>query len=799
MNPEQDVQALSLSKLSQQLEQLKSLDRNEFNDFDKRGFKLRPTWTTIEPSVDIDEFDEPNKQKGLNLRPVWKAIQRNILLITGITTVVAATTLYSGLRSPYIYEGDFRLLVEPITSEAKSTEPSVLSRNGGVSTTNNNDSGVDYPTLLQVLQSPGLLSKITKQIQARYPDVSSDSLSKNLVLQRVGTNLADETKLIEVHYKGEDAEKVQFVLAEVAKGYLKYSLEDRKTRIGSGVQFIEGQLPRLEKQVDDLGGQLQALQQQYKLSDPTNEGAQLSEQLHAIQAQKLETQRQLREQKTLYNNLQKQLRLAPNEVVAASTLSEDPNYQDLLGQVKKIESQIAVESTRFSEENPVIQGLREKQKNLSLLLKQEAGKIVGQNLSSTAGNPQVLTFQNSLRQGLIKQMVDTANQAQLLEVRNQAVTQTEALLTQQVRQFPAITRQYNDLLRRLDIATKTLNQLLVQRETLRVEAAQKEVPWEVVSEPRIMQDAAGNPIPAPGDTQKKLLIGVFAGLVLGLGAALLREKYRKVFYTSEDTQDALKLPLLGLIPFDESIKKFSNSSAVVGSIAGNEVNHYEPSLSMEAFNSLYTSIRFLPSDSAVQSLVVSSAAPRDGKTTIALHLAQAAALMGQRVLLVDANLRLPQLHTKLGLPNLQGLSNLLSQNLDPNDVIQRSPLQENLFVLTCGQHLPDSSRLLASTKMQHLMQQFKTAFDLVIYDTPHLLDVPDAKFLATNTDGILMVVGVGKTNRSVVTQVLNQLNTFRLPILGLVANYVPESTNSSSGYPNRYHEQNHKLGPSLQN
>jgi len=791
MKPEQNAQALSLSKHRQQSEQLTSVDTDEFDAVDRREFNLRPTWTTIEPSVHTDEFDEPNQQKGLNLRPVWKAVRRNILLISGITTVVAATTLYSVLKSPHIYEGDFRLLVEPTTSEAKSTEPSVLSRDGGVSTSES----IDYATLLQVLQSPGLLSKIAKQIQARYPDVSSDLLSRDLVLQRIGTDLTDMTKLIEVSYKGEDAEKVQFVLAEVAKGYLKYSLEDRKTRIGSGVQFIEDQLPRLEKQVDDLGGQLQALQQQYKLSDPTNEGAQLSEQLRATQAQKLETQRQLREQKTLYNSLQKQLRLAPNEVVAASTLSEDPNYQDLLGQVKKIESQIAVESTRFSEENPVIQGLREKQKNLSLLLKQEAGQIVGQNLPSTAGNPQVLTFQNSLRQGLIKQMVDTANQAQLLEIRNQAVTQAEALLTQQVRQFPAITRQYNDLQRRLEIATKTLNQLLVQRETLRVEAAQKEVPWEVVSGPRMMRDAAGNPIPVPGDTQKKLLMGVVAGLVLGLGAALLREKYRKVFYTSEDTQDALKLPLLGLIPFDETIKQFSNSSAVVRSIAGNEANHYEPSLSPEAFNSLYTSIRFLPSDSPVQSLVVSSASPGDGKTTIALHLAQTAALMGQRVLLVDANLR--QLPTKVGLPNLQGLSNLLSQNLDPNDVIQRSPLQENLFILTCGQDLPDSSRLLASAKMQHLMQQFKAAFDLVIYDTPHLLDIPDATFLAANTDGILMVVGVGKTNRSVMMQVLDRLNTFRLPILGLVANYVPESTNSSYGYANRYHEQNPKLGSSL--
>lgn len=788
MKSEQDVQALSLNKRGKQSEQLTSVDTDELNELKKSKLNLPPVWRTIEPSSDTDELDEP-KKVGLNLRPLWRTIQRNVLLITGVTSVVTATALYSGFTSPppHIYEGDFRLLVEPITSEAKFTDPSVLSRDGGVSTTN----GVDYATLLQVLQSPGLLSKVAKQVQARYSDVSSDSLAKDLVVQRVGTNLSDATKLIEVRYKGEDPEKVQFVLAELAKGYLKYSLEDRKTRIGSGVKFIEDQLPRLQQQVDSLEGQLQALQQRYKLSNPTSEGALLSEQLRGVQAQKLQTQRELQELNALYANLQKQLELAPNQALAASTLSEDPNYQELRAQLKRIETQIAVDSARFSEENPVIQGLREKQKNLSLLLNQETRRIVGQDIPTTAGNPQVPTFQNSIRQALIKELVDTANKRQVLEIRDRAITQAEASLNQQVRQFPAITRQYNDLQRRLDIATKTLNQLLIQRETLRVEAAQKEVPWEVISTPRIARDATGNPLPVPGDSAtKKLAMAVIAGLLLGVGTAVLKEKYRNVFYTTEDIQDTIQVPLLGVIPLDKIAKQFPNFSAAVGSIEKTEANHSDASPFLQGFNSLYTRIRFLASDPPVRSLVVSSAQPMDGKTTIALHLATAAAVMGKRVLLVDANLRQPQIHTRLGLPNLQGLSNLLSQNLDANALIQRSPLKDNLFVLTSGQLLPESHTLLASTKMQHLMEQFQTAFDLVIYDTPHLLDLLDANFLAANTDGLLMVVGVRKTKRSVVMQVLNRLNTFRLPILGIVANYAEESTNSSYLDDNHYFEEN---------
>ena len=177
MKPEQETQALSLRKRGKESEQLTSVDTDDFAELKKRG---------------------------LNLRPVSRLIRRNLLLVTGITAAVVVATLCSTLNSTRNYQGSFRLLVEPITSEAKFTDPTVLSRNGE---TSNTTVGVDYPSLIQVLQSPGLLDKILKRIQTRYPDVNYDSLSKNLVVQRIGKDLLDSTKLIEVSYKGEDSQK----------------------------------------------------------------------------------------------------------------------------------------------------------------------------------------------------------------------------------------------------------------------------------------------------------------------------------------------------------------------------------------------------------------------------------------------------------------------------------------------------------------------------------------------------------------------------------------------------------------
>jgi capsular exopolysaccharide synthesis family protein len=126
-----------------------------------------------------------------------------------------------------------------------------------------------------------------------------------------------------------------------------------------------------------------------------------------------------------------------------------------------------------------------------------------------------------------------------------------------------------------------------------------------------------------------------------------------------------------------------------------------------------------------------------------------------------------------------GLSNVISSEINVDDVIQRSPIEDNLFVLTAGTIPPDPTRLLCSKKMQNLVERFQATFDLVIFDTPPLLGLADAKLLAAHTDGIVMVVGLGKTDRSVLTEVLYGLKMSRARVLGLVANGVKGYTTTS--------------------
>lgn len=658
---------------------------------------------------------------------------------------------------------------------------------------------IDYPTLLQLLQSPELLSKIAAEIQRRYPDVTAGSLvaaasNKALVIkryevvaQRFGSDASDPTKVIDVALKGEDPQKVEFILQELARGYLRYSLEDRKTRIGGGVQFIEDQLPSLQRRVNDLEGELQALRQRYRIADPATEGTQLSAQSQNIQAQQLETQRNLKEQVALFGRLQSQLGLTPEQALAAASLSENTSYQAQIAKLKEVQTAIAAKSARYSSESPVIVGLKEQEAKLQQLIANEAYKNLGVQGSSTAVDSRILAFQNALRIDLIRQLVTASNTAQQLQVRGQAIAESQAFLNQKLQEFPVVVRQYTDLSQRLDLARTTLNQFLTQRETLRIEAAQKEVPWEIVSAPSIDRDGRNNPVPSASIEPKFLIAGLGACLLLGLAAALLKEKARDRFYSAEDMEGSLKLPLLGTIPFKSGLTQPNAALTTPRSDAF-----------AKAVSSLYTNIRFLSSNPPVHSLVVSSAESGDGKTTIALHLGLEAASMGQRVLLVDSNLRAPQLHSLFSLPNATGLSELLAGRADLEQAIQRAPGESNLSVLTAGQVTPDSGKLLASNELQGLMRTLQDKFDLVIYDTAALTEFSDANFVAAQSSGILMVAGVAKTKRSLLNQIIAELTRFRLPILGFVPNHPGKGTanayNQSGQYGENYNSRTSLLG-----
>jgi capsular exopolysaccharide synthesis family protein len=751
--------------------------------------RARPTVQVASP--DLDETDGASN-RGLNLRSIGRTIQRQALLIAGVATIVAVAASFQALKIPKSYQGDFQLLVEPVSNAARVTDPITVTRTAGDAIPNGDVFTLDYSTQIQILQSPSMLTSIVQQVKAKYPAFTYEELKQGLKVARLvpdggaaGAGATDPTRIIKVTYEDTDADLVQVVLKATADRYLRYSLQDRKNRFSEGIKFIDDQLPEAQQRVSNIQDELQKLQQQNGLINPETQGGQLSTNINEINTLQAATDRELSEQTALYNNLTGQLaNLSPQEAVVASALSEDPSYEALQTNLVEINRQLAIESARFNDESPVVQSLRERQKNATDLLNKRAQEIAG----GLATDPRVRAFQNSIRLSLIAKLVDTRNQLSVLEVRKNKIDQAKQNFARSLQAFPAVARKYTDLNRELEIATQSLNRLQSQRETLRIEAAQTEVPWELVSEPLLPRDAEGNPVARPTKASNLMVAGAGLGLLLGTLLALLLERYRNVFYTVEDLQEAIKLPLIGIIPFSRGAKQSLEFPSALGTAGEIEDSRLETASFREAFSDLYSNIRL--AEPPIRSLMVCSAEPGDGKTTVALYLAQTAAGTGQRVLLVDTNLRLPQIHTRLDLRNTGGLSDLLSSNLNPEEFIQSSPLADNLFVLPAGSSMPGSARLLGSDQMKLLTEKFHSLFDLVIYDTPHLFGLTDASFLTAQVDEVLMVIAANKTNRTAVDRVLNKLMNLRITNVSMVANYLQEHNNPNSSVYTRY---NHSL------
>lgn len=717
-----------------------------------------------------DNFVEETEEEKLDLSWLFGVLRRRILVMAAATialSALAGTAIFiTSKKITLDYEGSFSLLVEPATAEgllSKQLDNSVAADLAKINI--EGISLVDYETQIRILRSPKMMQPVLQELRAWNPNLTYTEMMSKLTINRVSyakDGKQQGTKILEVRYKDSDPKKIYGVLDKVSKAYLEYSLQQRLTGINQGIKFIDMEMPKLRERVEVLQLQVQRLRQQSNLFDPQLEGKSLSEQVQSIRGQQVGLQVQLRGMRSLYQSYQK---LVNENNPVGVLMTQGQAYSGLLSQIQKVDSDLSLKSAQYREDSLPILALRKSREELILTSSQQAKEVVMANLSS---------------------------QIKEVEARDREMTLLQKELNQKIRNFSVTTRQYDNLVREQQVVTKSLSDFLAKREALRIDAAQQQIPWVLINPPEIPLDKFGKYITSTvKQTKKQLALAVILSGLLGIAVGLLVEVLNTVFHTPEALRIATRLPVIGIIPFSKKVKRRppvrsrkltsarSNSKVEVMQLgeAQPTVPILEPSLFsdldyqfLEAFRSLYTNIHLLSAGRTIRSLLVSSAVAGDGKSTVALHLAATAAAVGQRVLLVDADLRCPQLHAKLGLPNVRGLGDAISTDLSLNDAIQRSPNQDNLFVLTAGQIPPDPIKLLSSKKMQYLMEQFQAFFDLVIYDTPPLGGLADAHLIAAHTDATIMVVQIGKTDRSQVRRVLEELKISGASVLGIVAN-----------------------------
>lgn len=274
---------------------------------------------------------------------------------------------------------------------------------------------------------------------------------------------------------------------------------------------------------------------------------------------------------------------------------------------------------------------------------------------------------------------------------------------------------------------------------------------------------ASRALPTRPSPWLKMLLGLMTGLALGVAMALLREKMDQSISTPEDIEEMLLIPNLAVIP--QASAYLEEAPRTNG--GNSRFRSADEPQGAEAFRILRTNLLF--SQGGLKTLVVTSAAPGEGKTMTAVNLAAALARQGLRVLLMECDLRRPSLARHFEVQDGKDLASVLLENRSWQEAIQPSEVP-GLDILLAGQYFPRAAEFLAGAEMKQLLDELAAHYDMVILDTSPLLVAADATVLGAIADGVLLVVKATQTDRSAVQQAVHQLTLVGAHIVGTVLN-----------------------------
>lgn len=332
-------------------------------------------------------------------------------------------------------------------------------------------------------------------------------------------------------------------------------------------------------------------------------------------------------------------------------------------------------------------------------------------------------------------------------------------------------RQYESLKQQLQVAQNSLNSYISARESFRLQMAQRTLPWRILSPPQFSQSPDGPNVP------RNLATSLALGAGVGIGLAFLRDRLDHVFHHPKEIKESLKLPLLGVVPFLPGRENKTISEAIAAMDGGMRF------ATKESLRNLFTNFRLLRADKALRLVAVTSSTQGEGKTTTTALFAQTLAQLGQRVLLVDADMRRPMLHRYLGTDNREGFSSLLTDAEVPLARTIR-PLMPGLDLISGGPTPPDATRLLSSKRCVAVVEEIRELpeYDLVLFDTPPALLLSDPVLLASHLDGLLFLVGLEQVNRDLPPQALQRITETGVDVLGVLANQTVAPPSGGKGY-----------------
>lgn len=381
------------------------------------------------------------------------------------------------------------------------------------------------------------------------------------------------------------------------------------------------------------------------------------------------------------------------------------------------------------------------------------------------------------RKSIYQQQIDLRLQLNGLDIRANAIERERAELIPQLPELANLKLDADRLQREVDNIEEQLNK--ASDRELEIRAG---IEHGLGSVERSASAAiVGSAMPVKGGESRpwvNFLIGGIAGFVLSFAMAMMVEYNDTSIRSIEDVNEFIGLEVIGTIPrmrFGRPRGGRRRRATYVSTVDEEQIDgcivtqHDPKSPISEAYRTLRTNFQFATIKEKTRTVMVTSAVPGEGKTTTAVNLAVTMADRGMRVLIVDTDLRRPNVHRVLRMERGPGLADVLREGLEPKSVIRPTRI-ENLWIISSGRVPPNPSELIGSDHMAQLMSQLGDEFDLVLCDAPSVLVVTDPVLLATHVDTCIMVVSTNNARRETVIRAKKLLATAQVKVAGVVVN-----------------------------
>lgn len=786
-------------------------------------------------------YREIYAQDGFQLIDYWRAIRKRLWLVISIAVLVTTLAAIYMVRKPNVYlaTGTVQVDLEQanpdlITSDRRLPAPpdpsyfntqlqllnseSLLRRvvkeysldsNKEFQVTKTEDSVSAWQAMLRAV---GLASDPKKKDEKAIAETNSntnsalinsdeiaeairlspyvDIIKKNLGIEPVRESRATfkDTRLIMVSYRHTNPQLASFIVNGIIETFSKSNQEKRSGTQSKTNDFLSDRIADLQSQIKADENKLVSLKGDYGIVNTTGDQTIVVERLTGLNKQLLDAENARKnaeaQYKSVANSPERQKALTDEEMVRYITEREN-NIKNVVNESQKKIADLTAQRSKLLEE---YQPEAFEVKEVDTQIKSLENSIA--NITKKS-NEDLEEFRNRTMKSKLEYLKTKYIQAQQQEDKIR-VSFNEQYNTAQGQSQGAV----NIKLLEQNIATNrgflenlqkqvSENDVIAKGTDNNISVAEISIPPEVPVSPRRLTT---------------VMAAFFLSTLFGMGLALFLEYLDDTIRSTEEIENYLQLPALAAIPTIDSMPKRrlllvgNNSGETEDDKSKSELLIHTDSRSAlaEAYRQLRTSILLSTAGHAPKSLLITSSLPAEGKTTTATNTAISLAQTGAKVLIIDADMRRPRLHSVFNISNAEGLSTILSSDLKEKEMLEVVQYDEasKLHLLPSGPVPPNPAELIGSEQMSNFLKKMEGNFTHVVVDSPPIASFTDGVLIASMVDGVILVVHAGKSSRQVIRRSKQLLNEIGAKIFGVVLNNVNLRSQDNYYYYQSYYNSN---------